>query len=116
MADKSSKPEINPGDAIVVASEGNSSSIRPQFGQRIIDSFRRDPQSFTKDLDKTHELENGPHNAPEPPLQRRLKTRHVQMIAIGGSIGKKKNHSYWYLSPLSSPLTSLRDWSFCGLW
>lgn len=92
MTKSNSKSEINPGDDIQVATQGDSVSIRPQLGQRIIDSFKRDPQSFAKDINDSqgqNNLESGPSIAVEPPLQRRLKTRHVQMIALGGSIGMR---------------------------
>lgn len=96
MADDNSKLETNTTGDTILPAEGYSAPVRTQFGQRILDSFKRDPQSFIKDENGSHnqsDLENGAQNVPEPPLQRRLKARHVQMIAIGGSIGMKSKMS-----------------------
>ncbi|KAF2757247.1 amino acid permease [Pseudovirgaria hyperparasitica] len=72
---------------------GESSSHKDSFPQRLIDSFKRDPTSYaiskgTITADgKLFDVESAAQNTAESPLARRLKGRHLQMIAIGGSIG-----------------------------
>ena len=63
---------------------------------RIIDSFRRDPTASVtrntsvhsnEDHRKPYDLERAAQATANSALLRRLKGRHLQMIAIGGSIG-----------------------------
>lgn len=64
------------------------------FAQRFIDSFKRDPNAHvTKSgaegaTGNAIDLETAAQNTANSALHRRLKGRHLQMIAIGGSIGK----------------------------
>ncbi|KAE8444313.1 hypothetical protein EG329_000623 [Mollisiaceae sp. DMI_Dod_QoI] len=76
-----------------------SSSVGRSLPVRIFDSFRRDPnQKVTPsgeivDLKLEHghsdsyDVESAVANVAKSPLQRKLEARHLQMIAIGGSIG-----------------------------
>jgi amino acid transporter len=65
---------------------------RPSVARRVFDSFRRDPKShLTHEGPKEDGLEAGRLRSSTPyydfGLARKLKGRHLQMIAIGGSIG-----------------------------
>ena len=88
----------SPGSA-----SGDSNSIRgePKYDDpihrslafRIIDSFRRDPNLRTTPRGAAgangdaYNVEAAVQATADSPLARKLKGRHLQMIAIGGSIG-----------------------------
>ncbi|KAF2652245.1 putative amino acid permease [Lophiostoma macrostomum CBS 122681] len=72
---------------------GESSFHRDGLGRRIMESFKRDPRMAmtpkgTLGADgKVFDVETAAQNTANSPLHRTLKGRHLQMIAIGGSIG-----------------------------
>ncbi|KAF2795609.1 amino acid permease [Melanomma pulvis-pyrius CBS 109.77] len=72
---------------------GDSSFHRDGIGRRVLDSFKRDPNmNMTPKGNlgadgKVFDVESAAQNTANSPLARKLKGRHLQMIAIGGSIG-----------------------------
>ena len=72
---------------------GTSAGVRQSLGRRVIDSFKRDPnqQVTPKGVvganGRVYDAAAAATATAESPLQRHLKARHLQMIAIGGSIG-----------------------------
>lgn len=73
----------------------------PRYWDRFVDGFKRDPNSSIFSSDPISNLEGGrvhdgahyydlqsaTHETANSGLARKLKGRHLQMIAIGGSIG-----------------------------
>jgi len=72
---------------------GDASMHRNGVGRRVLDSFRRDPNMYITPKGslgadgKVFDVESAAQNTANSPLARKLKGRHLQMIAIGGSIG-----------------------------
>lgn len=72
---------------------GSSSVHRDGIGRKIVDSFKRDPnytitsKRVVNGEGKVFDVESAAQNTATSPLARKLKGRHLQMIAIGGSIG-----------------------------
>lgn len=70
---------------------GESETVKPNFFQRVFDSFKRDPNAHvttTAASGRSFDAENAAANTASSALHRKLKARHMQMIAIGGSIGE----------------------------
>ena len=72
-----------------------ASNDKQSWTTRLIDSFRPDPRiqavqnAATSDHDgRQFDSMRAASATAESPLARKLKGRHLQMIAIGGSIGK----------------------------
>lgn len=72
---------------------GESEHHQASLGRRFIDSFKRDPAAHATPRGtvgangKVFDVESAAAATADSPLARRLKGRHLQMIAIGGSIG-----------------------------
>jgi len=63
--------------------------------QRLLDSFKRDPNARIEPSaaitggGNIYDVESAAQATADSPLARKLKGRHLQMIAIGGSIGMR---------------------------
>lgn len=72
---------------------GEPSRYHDGIGRRVMESFKRDatfamtPKGSMGADGKVYDVEGAAANTANSPLARRLKGRHLQMIAIGGSIG-----------------------------
>jgi amino acid transporter len=81
---------------------GESSYHRDGVGRRWMESFKRDPNMNMTPKGamgadgKVFDVESAAQNTATSPLARRLKGRHLQMIAIGGSIGRE---SFFFRKP-----------------
>jgi hypothetical protein len=67
------------------------------WNRRFIDSFKRDPNAHVTSSAAMHGGEGFDHKGAaertaNSGLAQKLKARHMQMIAIGGSIGEFRNH------------------------
>ncbi|KAL6243840.1 histidine permease [Rhinocladiella similis] len=76
------------------AFEGDMHHVKRTFTRRLTESFKRDPNASvtrsslsTSDHRHHYDAEAAAQATAMSPLLRRLKGRHLQMIAIGGSIG-----------------------------
>ena len=88
--------------------------LQQGYGRRIWDSFKRDPNlraipvGAINGVFDSHAAAQG---TADSPLARRLKGRHLQMIAIGGSIGTFSSSSFHasvsMLIILKAPVSSL---------
>ncbi|KAI9809862.1 MAG: hypothetical protein M1825_000295 [Sarcosagium campestre] len=88
ISDKNYSPEPKGS-----AEYGASSPAKETFGARIISSFKRDPNAAVTQKGavgangRVFDAERAAAATADNGLQRKLKGRHLQMIAIGGSIG-----------------------------
>jgi amino acid transporter len=75
--------------------------IQQNFGRRLFDSFKRDPRRTATPIGvigangRVYDGKGAAKATAASPLARRLKGRHLQMIAIGGSIGETVSGILW---------------------
>ena len=94
MDDEKLGKEIYTGGAISPDGNygfGETETPKTPLSRRFIDSFKRDPNIRTASKPSANghafDVEGAAAATAESPLARKLKGRHLQMIAIGGSIG-----------------------------
>lgn len=94
MEKDSIEPKLGPtGPSDSIESYGETEPIKTGVFQRMVDSFKRDPNAHVtkttaRGSGREFDAEEAAANTAASPLHRKLKARHMQMIAIGGSIGK----------------------------
>jgi amino acid permease len=101
---------------------GDDKDLRQGYGHRIWDSFKRNPNVRAipiRAINGVFDSRAAARGTAESPLARRLKGRHLQMIAIGGSIGTfSSSTSHSTVSPLTTlkaPVSSLPLAKLCLL-
>ena len=93
QAEAGSTPSPNSSISALDPSLDEGSLDQRGVPQRVWDSFRRDPtlratpHGVVGSNGRVFDAETAAHRTADSPLARELKGRHLQMIAIGGSIG-----------------------------
>ncbi len=100
MAEKGYKKEASsssPGSSFIGATEpvyDEAVGAKESLPRRVWDSFKRDPNAYATPKGvvgangKVFDVATAAQATADSPLARKLKSRHLQMIAIGGSIGR----------------------------
>ena len=99
------------------ATEPYDDEVKPQasFPRRALNSFKRDPnlratpRGVITANGEAFDVEAAALNTADSPLARKLKGRHLQMIAIGGSIGT----AFFSVPFRSVKADRCRYWSVC---
>jgi hypothetical protein len=90
--------------------------IHQSFGRKLFESFKRDPNRTATPIGvigangRVFDGKGAAKATASSPLARRLKGRHLQMIAIGGSIGK------FLTADFNIRSNDRRHWSFRRIW
>lgn len=80
------------------ATWGEIENKKPKLHRRVWDSFKRHPDTIRFGGNgaipprRSYDVEQATNRTADSPLARKLKGRHLQMIAIGGSIGMDASH------------------------
>lgn len=80
-------------DDVELPEYGEHVAQKPKWTTRVVDSFKRDPNAHATPKavvgadGRVFDVDSAAHGTASSPLSRTLKGRHLQMIAIGGSIG-----------------------------
>jgi len=95
------EPAKSNGSSPPTAHHGALAEKGPSFVNRFFEGFRRDPNASITRFNigapgadgKVFDVEAAAQATADSPLARRLKARHLTMIAIGGSIGETNQQS-----------------------
>lgn len=99
MEDAEKHGDYYPEGSSSGAEYGHHTDYNASWTTRFVDSFKRDPNAHSTPKGtvgangKVFDFESAAAATAESPLSRSLKGRHLQMIAIGGSIGRNNSLS-----------------------